>query len=297
MKALVLTVAIMVLLFLVALLVFNKGKTKDFHLSYNSNVDPRLRKVSELLGEDIRGLIPDDVIEKQTKNKNLTRLLNNSGNPWNVTLFEFLMIRYILLILGIIIGLISSFVLYFVLGNILLGVIITIILPMLLYFYPTSYYENIISNRESSFKKDFPEAIDYLIMAVSGGGYSLQSAFERTVQYIPKGAVKDEFEKIVQDLRIGKTLEDALLDFSDRVPLDSIKSFSKALINANNLSVNIVDILRARAKTSRKDLELEIEKRIMNLPTKIMFILTPTSVFSILIIVLAPSIATLMKLI
>ena len=90
-------------------------------------------------------------------------------------------------------------------------------------------------------------------------------------------------------------MESALNNFASRVPSESIKAFSKALNNANRLSVSVVDILSSRSDTSRKELELEIEKRISTLDTKVMMVLSPTAMLSIMIVALAPSVQTLLN--
>jgi pilus assembly protein TadC len=133
-------------------------------------------------------------------------------------------------------------------------------------------------------------------MILSGGGYSLPVAFEMSLDYLPTGVVKEEFTKIVSDLHTGQTMEMALNSFAERVPSEGIKSFVKALNNANKLSVSVVDILRARAFASRKDLETEIEKRVTGLPVKVMLILSPSSAAAIIIIAISPSISAIMNM-
>ena len=70
----------------------------------------------------------------------------------------------------------------------------------------------------------------------------------------------------------------------------------KALNNANKLSVSVVEILRARAFASRKELETEIEKRVTGLPVKVMLVLSPASAASIIIIAISPSISAIMNM-
>ena len=88
-------------------------------------------------------------------------------------------------------------------------------------------------------------------------------------------------------------MEAALNDFEKRVPTEGIRAFVKALNNANKLSVSMIDILENRARASRAEREAEIEMRIQKLPTKVMAILMPASLISIMAVALAPAVALL----
>ena len=55
----------------------------------------------------------------------------------------------------------------------------------------------------------------------------------------------------------------------------------------------MIDILENRARASRAEREAEIEMKIQKLPTKVMAILMPVSLLSIMAVALAPAVAVL----
>lgn len=297
------TLGIVALVIFVFLMILSPKKTSSFELSDSSQLDPTLARLVILFGGDVSSFFPESVIRKG-ENEHLKRLIESSSNPWNVTIHEFVIIRLALATAGAISGLIFSLFLLFlgesfgvpvVMAGLLTPVII--VLGGLLGFkYPESTYETEKKRRDKEFKMNLPEAIDYLIMILSGGGYSLPVAFEMSLDYLPQGVVHEEFSRIVSDLHTGKTMENALNDFAERVPSEGIRAFSKALNNANKLSVSVVEILKARAEASRKELELEIEKRLSTLPVKVMLVLSPSSALSIMLVALAPSADAIMNM-
>ena len=113
---------------------------------------------------------------------------------------------------------------------------------------------------------------------------------------MPNNLIRKEFEQIVNELRSGVTMEQALLNFSDRAPTDGIKAFAKALNNANRLSVSMIDILKARSIESRRDLENEIDQRIATLDSRVTMVFSPVTAISLGIVVIAPTIWTLSKI-
>ncbi len=292
------TIGIVGIIMIALFLIFKSDSYKAavFELSKNNTLDPMLAKIMNSVGGDVLGIVSENRVKKQKNNK-LAKLFRESGNPWNLNYVEFNLLKFVLMIGGMIVDVLFSVVIFAILDftafSIFLVSVFSIVLIVGGYFYPVIYYNSVAQDRVASFKNGLPEAIDYLIMALSGGGYALPKAFEMAVRYLPPGVIREEFERIISDLKIGKTMESALNDFEKRVPTEGIRAFVKALNNANKLSVSMIDILENRARASRAEREAEIELKIQKLPTKVMGILMPASLVSIMAVALAPAIAVL----
>lgn len=297
-KIILLTFGIVAIIALLIFLIVVPKETKHFHLSEDAQLDKTLQKIVNLLGGDILTFVDKTRFKPKTYDQRLEELIATCGNPWNLTIVEFQIVRFVLsavfALIGLTLGIIIS--VSFVHGPvaILIPLITAPLLGYLGYLYPESNYEGLKKKRDEEFKRYFPEAIDYLIMII-GSGTTLTVAFERSVEYLEEGAVKEEFKKIVSELHSGQSLEKALNNFASRVPSESIKAFCKSLNNANKLNVDLKGILEARSDASRRELEQEIEKRISTLDTKVMMCLSPTALVSILIVVMSPTAVTLMN--
>lgn len=264
-------------------------------LGTNTNLDPSVEKLMKMFGGDITSLVGTEILIQQAKKTKTEELFRKSGNPWKLQIIEFIVLQYVLGCLGVFVGLLFGALLSFI-GLSQLGFLLIILLPILGFRYPSSTYHSIAKNKENQYKGQLPEAIDYLILALSGGGYSLPTAFEKVLDFMPNNLIRKEFEQIVNELRSGVTMEQALLNFSDRAPTDGIKAFAKALNNANRLSVSMIDILKARSIESRRDLENEIDQRIATLDSRVTMVFSPVTAVSLGIVVIAPTIWTLSKI-
>ena len=264
-------------------------------LGTNTNLDPSVEKWMKMFGGDITSLVGTERLIQQAKKTKTEELFRKSGNPWKLQIIEFIVLQYVLGCLGVFVGLLFGALLSFI-GLSQLGFLLIILLPILGFRYPSSTYHSIAKNKENQYKGQLPEAIDYLILALSGGGYSLPTAFEKVLDFMPNNLIRKEFEQIVNELRSGVTMEQALLNFSDRAPTDGIKAFAKALNNANRLSVSMIDILKARSIESRRDLENEIDQRIATLDSRVTMVFSPVTAVSLGIVVIAPTIWTLSKI-
>jgi Flp pilus assembly protein TadB len=280
--------ALTIVLFFYTLMSSNV-KTTDIITSKETNLSKPLDKAIHLFGGDIYSIIPERIKRKNRHNHNMDKLFVTSANPWKITQTEFLILQ-ILLGIG---GLIATVLVYLILGNLIplpailiLGGLVT----FLGWYYPLSYYRGRANNRISAFKRDLPEAIDYLRIALSGASMGLPTAIERMLHYLPKDSVMhDEFQQIIDDLNSGKSMSEALDSFAKRAPTESIEAFVKALNSANQNATPLIGILRDRADASRKDLNAEIDRKITTLPTKVMLIFGPIAYISILIIAMAPA--------
>lgn len=289
------SLGISLLVGLIVVLILAPTKTTRFTITQENNLEPTLAKLLKMFGGDISSLIPNNIEQEQIQSKRIDKLFRESDNPWKITKQEFLLIRIILLFLGAILGVFLFGFFAAVLEIATIGILLGATLPVIFFMIPVSHYESVSKERNMKFKAQLPEAIDFLTMAVSSGN-TLPLAFEETIGYLQDGIVKEEFINIVSDLRSGKTLETSLLGFADRTPTEGVRAFTKALINANKQSVSMVEIMRARAQASRRDLEMEIESRIAKLPTKVTMTFSPTASLTVITIALAPAIKVITRI-
>lgn len=270
--------------------------TTDVIMSQNSNLSPTMAKALQIFGGDIYSLIPEKIKRGRRTNHTMERLFITSANPWKVTQVEFLILQILLALAGFIVSVLMYILLGHILplmGIVLLGCLITFIG----WYYPLSFYKGRSANRISAYKTDLPEAIDYLVISLSGGSTGLPAAINRIIKYLPeKSVMREEFSKIMDDIDSGKSIYEALDAFSKRAPTESIEAFVKALNSANKMSTPLTGILRARAEASRKDLAAEIDKKITTLPTRVMLVFGPISYISIIIIAIAPAAYSVMNM-
>lgn len=81
--------------------------------------------------------------------------------------------------------------------------------------------------------------------------------------------IRDEFLKIIRDNSIGKTLDDALMDFSERTDDDDIDMFVTALIIQRKVGGNLAEILDTIAATIRDRARIRGEVKTLTAQSKL----------------------------
>ena len=83
--------------------------------------------------------------------------------------------------------------------------------------------------------------------------------------------MRDEFQRVLRDIRAGKARAESLRAMADRLKEPSIGSFCTAVIQAESMGMNLGPILRAQADQRRSERFLRAEKLAMEAPVKMLF--------------------------
>ena len=115
-----------------------------------------------------------------------------------------------------------------------LGVIFGAILPY-------SYVNYRRGKRFQKFEEMFPEAIDTLARAVRAG-HAFTTALEMIGNEL-SDPVASEFRKLFEEQKFGLPVRDALMNFTQRVPLVDVKFFVTAVMLQRETGGNLAEIL------------------------------------------------------
>jgi tight adherence protein B len=105
-------------------------------------------------------------------------------------------------------------------------------------------------SRMKAFEKTFPEAIDLLGRAVRAG-HSFSTGLEMITTELPE-PVAGEFRTTFEEQNFGLPLRDALLNFSERVPLIDVRFFVTAVLIQKDTGGNLAEILDNLAHVVRE---------------------------------------------
>lgn len=255
-----------------------------------------LLKGASFVGNEIYALLPSSIrpASKRTLTDDRTeRLFQISANPWNLRVEDFGFFKAIFAGLFGVVGIVAALLLEQAAGAPMPWWFFAIAAGALGWFYPGSVYKSAATKRDLEFKRQLPEALDLIIISLSGG-VSFTGAMREAIPNMQPGVLKDEFRTVVSAVDAGSTLSDALQSFADRAPNDSIMTFIKAVQEASNLNVSLTETLEARAEASRREFFAIIQNKAATLSSRMMAILTPTLVPAMLICVAAPAVFSLM---
>jgi tight adherence protein B len=109
--------------------------------------------------------------------------------------------------------------------------------------------------RFAMFETQLPDAFMMMSSSLQAGA-SLNKALEDMVAQSPE-PLSQEFGLLVKKLRLGITLEDALVDMERRLPIQSFVMASSAIRISREVGGNLVETIKSMAKTLRRKKTME----------------------------------------
>jgi tight adherence protein C len=103
------------------------------------------------------------------------------------------------------------------------------------------------------------------------------------------------FERVIQEIRLGKLRREALRDMADRMDIGDMTSFVAALIQADQLGVSMSKVLRIQSDQMRMKRRQRAEKKAHEAPVKMLIPMAFLIFPSIYIILLGPAALTVMN--
>lgn len=138
------------------------------------------------------------------------------------------------------------------------------------FVYPAIWLKDRIDLRRRQALKSLPFMLDLITLCVESG-LNLTGAIGQAVDKGPAGALKDEFARLLRDIRAGKPRSDALRELAARMDMPAVASFVATLIQAEATGMSLGPILRAQADQRRTERFARAEKLAMEAPVKLLF--------------------------
>lgn len=138
------------------------------------------------------------------------------------------------------------------------------------FYAPIIYVNNRASKRKHSIQRAFPDALDLMLICVESG-MSVEVAFRKVAEEIGAQSVElaEEFVLTNAELSFLQERRQAYENLALRTGLESVKSVTQALIQAERYGTPVAHALRVLASESRDQRMNEAEKKAAALPPKL----------------------------
>lgn len=138
------------------------------------------------------------------------------------------------------------------------------------FYAPILYVNNRASKRKKSIQMAFPDALDLMLICVESG-ISVEAAFRRVAEEIGSQSpeLAEEFVLTNAELSFLPERKGAYENLASRTGLESVKSVSQALIQAERYGTPVANALRVLAAESRDQRMNAAEKKAAALPPKL----------------------------
>ncbi|WP_144097693.1 type II secretion system F family protein [Croceicoccus sediminis] len=124
----------------------------------------------------------------------------------------------------------------------------------------------LIAKRTKAFNTKFPDAIELLVRGLRSG-LPVTETLGVVAKEVP-GPVGEEFQDVVDKVKVGKTLDDALQDTADKLDLAEFKFFCISLAIQRETGGNLAETLSNLADVLRKRAQMKLKIKAMSSEAK-----------------------------
>ncbi len=236
-----------------------------------------LRPMLDNMGKVMMKVTPGQLVSS------LESKIVKAGNPGNMAIKDWINIQALLVV-----GLPVITILIMKKSGAPAGTVVMIILAEVVmgFVLPGFILGKIMKTRRSTILNSLADVIDLLTVSVEAG-LGFDGALMKVVEKKP-GPLASEFEKVLQEIKVGKQKKDALRGLASRVDIQDFTAFIGAVVQADQFGVAIANVLRIQAEQIREKRRQRARERAMKVPVKM---LIPMVVFifpTLFIVLLGP---------
>lgn len=137
------------------------------------------------------------------------------------------------------------------------------------FYYPEIWLKEATDKRNRLIFKELPFYLDIIVLSVEAGT-NFTGGLKQAVSKGQDGPLRQEFSRVLRDVRAGKPRTDALRSLSDRVNSEGVNGVVSSIIQAEKIGSSLGPVLRAQAEQLRSSRFLKAEKMAMEAPVKLL---------------------------
>lgn len=162
------------------------------------------------------------------------------------------------------------------------------------YFFPNFIVNKRIKEREAENRRGFPDVMDLMVVS-SEAGLTIEASIERIAQEISRTypILSEQLKVAAIEVRAGKTLDEALRAFGERVGLEEVQGFATMIQQSKELGTSVADALRVYSDEMRHRRMMAAEEKAYALPAKLS---VPVTAFILPIVIGVAVIPTIVRL-
>lgn len=135
---------------------------------------------------------------------------------------------------------------------------------------PAAWLHDRAQRRLRVLSRTLPFYLDILTLAVEAGA-NVTSALQHAVDKGPGGPLADELQRVLRDVRAGRTRAESMRALADRLALPAVTNWVGAVLAAEKQGASLGPILRAQAEQRRTERFVRAEQLALKAPVKMLF--------------------------
>lgn len=178
-------------------------------------------------------------------------------------------------------------------GNGMIVLLMAVVVPVA-YFVPELLLYSRGIERQKAIGLELADTLDQMMIAVEAG-LGFESAMARA-GHNGKGPLAEELVRTLQEMRVGIPRRDAYLALEQRTDVPDLRTFTRAVIQADAYGISISTVLRTQANEMRIKRRQRAEEAAQKIPVKILMPLMLFVLPVLFLTVLGPTVLNIMKM-
>lgn len=137
-------------------------------------------------------------------------------------------------------------------------------------YLPLSWLRDRIAGRSRRIARTLPFYLDVITLAIEGG-CNMTGALQHAADKGPQGPMGEELQRVLRDIRAGRSRGDALRSLAERLRMPAISQWVAAVLAAERQGSSLGPVLRAQAEQRRMERFLRAEAMALKAPVKMLF--------------------------
>jgi tight adherence protein C len=222
--------------------------------------------------------------------QDLQHRLEVAGRPFGWTVVSFLGLR---MLSAVLLAALVFLLLLFSDLTLLRRLLLTAVVGALGYFLPILWLNWYTRRRQSALVRALPDGLDMLNICV-GAGLGFDAALTKVGEQW-ETPLSEEFNRVVAEIRLGKTRRQALVDLARRTEVPEIENFVATIVQADQLGVSIARVLRTQAEQMRIFRRQRAEEQARQATIKLLFPLVFMIFPAMLAVLLGPAVPQIIE--
>jgi tight adherence protein C len=233
------------------------------------------------------GRLAGSTAPKQMRER-FQQALDQAGNP--ISIHSYLALRGI--------GMIGLPILYLALFALRggLGIPQVVVAAFLAYagsYLPKRWVNGRGEGRRKAMERALPDALDLIVVSMEAG-LALDGAIAKVVEKT-RGPLKEELQKMLQEIQLGKPRRDAMRQLGQRTKVKDLMTLVNAVVQADQMGVSMAQVMRTQADEARLKRRQRAEERAHQAAVKMLFPLVFFILPAVMIVTTGPAALTIYR--
>ncbi|MEY2566600.1 MAG: tight adherence protein [Actinomycetota bacterium] len=171
--------------------------------------------------------------------------------------------------------------------------LVLVLFPSIGILFPSAWLSRKVQERKDAILRDLPDVLDLLAISVEAG-VGFEGALEVVCTHFDS-PLAQEFSRTLKEMELGLPRREALQNLKRRTEVPDLSNFVLALTQADALGMPIGRVLHTQAREMRTKRRQWAREKAGKLPVKILFPLVVFIFPAVLVVILGPAGASIMK--